>query len=208
MSDQQISNKTPEMIDMVFDLDGGTLPATYPFALWAALIRRVPELAEERLVGVLPLRGTANSERILLPKRTKLVMRLPTTLADHTAARLTGYQLDIAENTLHLGDAKERPIYPYPTIHAQLVTGTSDEVLFVKHINKQLGEMQIKGNLICGKRQNINGDEQSIQGYSLVIHDLTPGASLQLQFAGLGESRQFGCGIFVPYKVISGLSAA
>ncbi len=191
---------------MVFDLDGGTLPATYPFALWEALIRRVPELAEEKLVGVLPLRGTANSERILLPKRSKLVMRLPTALAEHAAARLTGQQLDITGSTLRLGDAKVRPIYPYPTIHAQLVTGTSDEVLFVEHINTQLGKMQIKANLICGKRHSINGDQRSLQGYSLVIHDLTPGASLQLQFAGLGEGRQFGCGIFVPYKVISGLS--
>lgn len=196
------------MIDMVFDLDGGTIPATYPFALWAALIRRVPELSEQRLVGVLPLRGTANSERILLPKRSKLVMRLPTILAEHTATRLTGQQLDLAGSTLRLGAAKERPIQPYPTIHAQLVTGISDEVLFVEHINTQLGEMKIKGNLICGKRHTINGDRQSLQGYSLVIHDLTPMASLQLQFSGLGEGRQFGCGIFVPYKVISGLSAA
>ncbi len=208
MPDQRIFDTLPEMIDMVFDLDGGTIPATYPFALWAALIRRVPELSEQRLVGVLPLRGTANSERILLPKRSKLVMRLPTILAEHTATRLTGQQLDLAGSTLRLGAAKERPIQPYPTIHAQLVTGISDEVLFVEHINTQLGEMKIKGNLICGKRHTINGDRQSLQGYSLVIHDLTPMASLQLQFSGLGEGRQFGCGIFVPYKVISGLSAA
>jgi CRISPR-associated protein Cas6 len=198
----------PDMIDMVFDLDGGTLPATYPFPLWAALIRRVPELAEQRLVGVLPLRGTTNNERILLPKRSKLVMRLPTILAERTAARLTGQQFDITGSTLRLGAAKERTIQPYPTIHAQLVAGISDEVLFMKHISTQLGEMQIKGNLICGKRHTLNGDQQSIQGYSLVIHDLTPSASLQLQCAGLGEGRQFGCGIFVPYKEISGLSAA
>lgn len=205
---KRMPDNPPEMIDMVFDLDGGTLPATYPFALWAALIRRVPELAEERLVGVLPLRGTGSSEGMMLPKRSKLVMRLPTILAKHTAASLTGQQLDIAGSILRLGTAKERPIQAHPTIHAQLVAGISDEVLFVKHISTQLDEMQIKGNLICGKRHTINGEQQSLQGYSLVIHDLTPSASLQLQFAGLGEGRQFGCGIFVPYKVISGLSAA
>jgi CRISPR-associated protein Cas6 len=201
-----MTDRIPEMIDMMFDLDGGTLPPAYPFALWAALLRRVPELAEEIFVGVLPLRGTANNERLLLPKRAKLVMRLPTTLAEHTATRLTGQQLDIAGSTLHLGAAKTRPILPHPTIHAHLVTGISDEVLFVKHINAQLVEMKIKGKLICGKRSTINNDQQSIHGYSLVVHDLNPEASLQLQFAGLGENRQFGCGIFVPYKVISGLS--
>lgn len=190
----------------MFDLDGGTLPTAYPFALWAALLRQVPELAEEKFVGVLPLRGSVHNERLLLSKRAKLVMRLPTTLADHTATRLTAQSLDIAGNTLRLGAAKIRPILPYPTIHAHLVTGISDEVLFVEHINTQLGEMKIKGKLICGKRSAINNDQQSIQGYSLVVHDLKPEASLHLQFVGLGENRQFGCGIFVPYKVISGLS--
>jgi CRISPR-associated protein Cas6 len=200
-----MTDKTPEMIDIVFDLDGGTLPAAYPFALWAALIHSVPQLAEEQLVGILPLRGTANSEGLLLPKRAKLVMRLPTRLADLAATRLPGQQLDIAGRAVRAGAAKTRPIHPFPTIHAQLVTGTNDEVLFVEHINAQLGEMKIKGKLICGKRRTIKDDTQSIHGYSLVVHDLRPEASLHLQFIGLGESRQFGCGIFVPSKVISGL---
>src|SRR4030067_490848 len=126
-------NNIPRMIDMVFDLDGGTLPATYPFALWAALIHLVPQLAEEKSVGVLPLSATEN-------------------------------------------------------------------------IKKQLGELSITGKLICGRRLTINGGQNPIQGYSLVLHDLKAEASLQLQYLGLGEDRQFGCGIFIPYKVISGLS--
>ena len=201
-----MTDTTPEMIDIVFDLDGGTLPTAYPFALWAALIHRVPRLAEEKLVGILPLRGTGNNEGLLLPKRAKLVMRLPITLSEHTAAHMTGQQLDIGGHSIRIGAAKTRPIHPYPTIHAQLVAGISDEVLFVENINAQLDEMRIKGKLICGKRRAINDDQQSMQGYSLVVHDLKPEASLQLQFVGLGEGRQFGCGVFVPYKVISGLS--
>ena len=200
-----MTDKTPEMVDIVFDLDGGTIPAAYPFALWAALTRHVPQLAEEKSVGVLQLRGTGNSEGLLLPKRAKLAMRLPTTLADLAAARLTGQPLDITGCTIRLGAAKTRPIHPHPTIHAHLVTGANDEVLFVEHINALLGEMKIKGKLICGKRRAISDDHQSIHGYSLVVHDLRPEASLHLQFVGLGESRQFGCGIFVPSKVISGL---
>lgn len=191
---------------MVFDLDGGMLPAAYPFALWEALKYRVPRLAEEKSIGVLPLRGTSNNEGLLLPKRAKLVMRLPTTLADHAATRLTGQRFDIAGQTVRMGTVKSRPILPFPTIHAQLVTGASDEVLFVEHINAQLGAMRIKGKLICGKHRTLSDDSQMMQGYSLVVHDLRPEASLHLQFAGLGEGHQFGCGIFVPSKVISGLS--
>jgi len=191
---------------MVFDLDGGTLPAAYPIALWAALLRHVPQLADEKLIGVLPLRATENKEGILLTKRTKLVLRLPKILADPIAAHLTGSTLQISAISLQIGKCKPRAIHPYPTIHAQQVTGASDEVLFMDDIRKQLGEMGIAAKLICGKRSIIKSDQQSTHAYSLVVHDLKPEDSLQLQYAGLGESRQFGCGIFIPYKVISGLS--
>ena len=190
---------------MVFDLEGGTLPAAYHIALWDALLRHVPQLAEEKLVGVLPLRSTVNSQGMLLAKRAKLVMRMPTAIAE-SAASLTGQQLDIAGSAMRVGSAKTRMIQPYPTIHAQLVTGSSDEVLFVEDIKKQMEELGVTGKLICGKRLTINNGQRSIHGYSLVLHDLKPEASLQLQYMGLGVDRQFGCGIFVPYKVITGLS--
>jgi len=201
-----MNEQIPQMTDMLFDLEGVSLPSAYPFALWEALIEHAPELAEENSVGVLPLRGTGNRDGLLLSKRAKMVMRLPIALADKIAARLTGHDLDITGRRIRLGAAKARPIFPFPTVHAELVTGAKDEVLFVQQINEQLGEMGIKGNLICGRRRNIGDESQSIQGYSLVIHDLKAEASLQLQFAGLGTDRRFGCGIFVPSKVISGLS--
>ena len=194
------------MVDLMFDLAGGTLPSAYPFALWAALLRHVPQLEEEKSVGILPLRGTINSEGLLLSRRAKLVVRLPATLAANASSRLTDQQLDIDGNIIRLGAAKTRTIQPYPTIHAQLVTGGSDEVLFTDDIKRQLGELDISGKLICGKRLGINGCPKSILGYSLVLHDLKAEASLQLQYLGLGDERHFGCGIFVPYKVISGLS--
>jgi hypothetical protein len=49
-----------------------------------------------------------------------------------------------------------------------------------------------------------NGD-RAIKGRSLVLHDLNPEGSLSVQYIGLGKGRHLGCGIFVPYKVISGL---
>ncbi len=194
------------MIDVVFDLDGGTLPAAYRFLLWAALLRHVPRLAEEKLVGVLPLRSAVNSQGMLLAKRAKLVMRMPTILAGETVSGVAGQQLDIAGSAMRVGAAKERTIQPYPTIHAQLVTGSSDEVQFVEDIRNQMENLGVTGKLICGKRVSLSGGQRTIEGYSLVLHDLKPEASLHLQYAGLGDDRQFGCGIFVPYKVITGLS--
>jgi CRISPR-associated protein Cas6 len=193
------------MVDLTFDLEGGTIPASYRSALWRALQRHAPQLSEEKLVGVLPLRSSANSQGILLSKRAKLIIRMPTELAESAAARITGQNLDIAGSTIRVGSAKSRPIQPYPTIHAQ-VAGPNDEVLFVEDIRKQMKELGVTGKLICGKSFTINDDQRSIHGYSLVLHDLKPEASLQLQYAGLGDERHFGCGIFVHYKVITGLS--
>jgi len=195
----------PEMIDVVFDLEGGVIPAAYRSALWNALQQLAPQLAKDRHVGVLPLKLSASSQGMLLAKRAKLIIRMPTGLAETSTSRLTGRHLDITGSTIHLGSAKIRPIQPYPTIHA-LVAGSSEEVVFVEDIRKQMRELGVTGNLICGKSFTINDDQRTIHGYSLVLHDLKPEASLQLQYAGLGDERRFGCGIFVHYKVITGLS--
>ena len=196
----------PEMIDLMFELQGETLPVTYRSVLWNALLGQLPWLAEEKLVGVLPLQSTINSQSILLAKRSMLAIRIPTTLAESVMTGLTGKQFDISGSALRLGKAKTRQIQPYPTIHSHLVTGSSDEVLFVDEIREQMEALGVAGKLICGKRVTVDNGQRSIQGYSLVLHDLKPDASLLLQYAGLGIDRQFGCGIFIPYKVITGLS--
>lgn len=207
-----MANVVPEMIDLAFDLDGGILPADYPFALWAEIVRHAPQLAQEKLAGVLPLRTAESNEGLLLAKRAKLVLRIPATLAGCAAACLSGKRLKVAvhskqpgEGSLLLSEGRLHKILPYPTLHAQLVTGASDELTFTESVNSQLGGMGIAGKLICGKRRILAGVRQTIHGFSLVIHDLNPEASLQLQYAGLGEERRFGCGIFVPHKAISGL---
>ena len=192
------------MIDMAFDASGETLPPDYPFALWAELVQRVPQLAADESVGVLPLRTAESGGDMLLPKRAKLVLRLPQTLMQ-AAAALSGARLDISGSALLLGTGQPRQIQPHPTLHAQLVTGADDEVAFLEEMRVTLGAMGIEAGLICGRRKTLADDSHSLTGYSLVVHDLRPGASLLLQGDGMGEGRCFGCGIFLPYKVISGL---
>ncbi len=193
-----------EMIDVVFDISGGTLPATYPFALWNALVRHVQALETDASVGVLPLRTAASETGMLLPKRAKLVLRLPATFVTQSDA-LSGQQLDIEGNTLQLGNGKLRQIQPHSTLHAHLVVADEDEVRFLANVATRLAELNIAGKLLCGMRNSMQAPDRAIHGYSLVIHDLKPDASLRLQYTGLGADRKFGCGIFVPYKVISDL---
>lgn len=200
MMDQEPS----AMIDMVFELKGDVLPTSYPFALWDELVRCAPQLAHDDLVGIVPLRTVQSGENMLLPKRTKLTIRLPQARAE-IASGLTGRELDISGNTLCLGACQPRPIQPHPTLHAQLVIGIDDEAGFLKAIQADLDAMSIQGRLICGRRQTLSDSSHTLIGHSLVIYDLAPAASLHLQNAGLGAGRQFGCGIFIPYKIISGL---
>lgn len=199
-----MTDAVSEMVDAVFDVSGGILPATYPFALWDALVRCIPALEQDGSVGVIPLRTAASEAGMLLPKRAKLALRLPAALAGHSDA-LSGQQLDIESGTLQLGSGKLRRIQAYPTLHAHLVIGAEDEVEFLQDVTARLDELGIAGKLLCGMRNSLVAPERAIRGYSLVIHDLKADASLRLQYTGLGAERRFGCGIFVPYKAITDL---
>ena len=193
-----------DMIDVVFDLDGGTVPGNYPYLLWDELLRCLPWLKDENETGVHPLRGSASGENILLSKRTKLILRIPAERVSQIEA-LSGQRLNIAGNTLVVGKAKQRQLQAATTLHANIVESNLSEVEFLIEMKRQLHDMNVPCNLICDKHRKISGSKQTINGFGLVLHDLKLPISLQIQNTGLGGSRRFGCGIFVPFKAISGL---
>ena len=194
----------PEMTDVVFELKGHSVPADYVFALWREVVRILPWLEDEKFAGIHPLKVAASGEEMLLPQRAKLVLRLPSARASQ-AGHLSGQELHVGSSVLRVGEAGERPLQAYPTLHAQLVASDCNEEVFVAGVVSELGELNISCKWICGKRHAIKGAEGAIAGYSLVVHDLKPHDSLHMQQYGLGGQRHFGCGIFVPYKTITGL---
>lgn len=197
-----MSNVEITMLDLVFDLAGESLPMHYPFPLWEELTRLAPELARHEQVGILPLKAAESQDRLLLARRAKLVLRLPQGLAE-AAAPLEGAKLEVGGSTLALGSMKVRELQPYPTLHAPLAAGSADETEFMEAVRARFQVLGISANTICGMRRTLSDGRQSISGYSLVVHNLGPEASLLLQCEGMGEGRRYGCGIFVPYKVIS-----
>lgn len=196
--------EAPNMIDVVFDLDGSSVPESYPFALWSEVIRCLPWLKDEINAGILPLRGSASGDNTLLSKRSKLVLRVPAERAVQ-AHQLSGQRLDIDGSILLVGKGKERPLQATTTLHAYLVESNLGEIEFLADMKQKLQAMNIPCNLICDKHRKVRGATQTLSGFGLVLHDLKPAASLQIQSAGLGGARHFGCGIFVPFKAISGL---
>ncbi len=199
-----MKNNVKEMIDVSFDLKGTQLPSGYQFALWRELVRSLPWLEDEPSAGLLPMRGLSGGEGLSLPQRARLMLRLPAASLEQ-AGKLSGQQLQLESGLLQVGAARERVLQPCNTLHAHLVEGVEQELEFIDQIAGDLDELGIDCKWICGKRASITGSGQSINGYSLVLHDLKPDASLQLQYLGLGGNRHYGCGIFVQYKAISGL---
>jgi CRISPR-associated protein Cas6 len=195
-----------EMMDVVFDLSGTHVPEGYPFALWAAIVDFLPGLNEVQNAGILPLRGSASGETTLLSRRTKLILRVPASFAAQTLL-LSKKQITIGDCELLIGAGKERPILAAPTLHAHIVESVLSEVDFLTEMHSQLKHLDISANLICDKHRKISSASKTISGFGLVVHDLKPHASLQIQHFGLGGSRHFGCGLFVPFKVISGLDS-
>lgn len=202
--DQASAESTREIIDIVFDLDAAQVPRDYPFELWSEIVQSLVWLKEEKNVGILPLRGSVSGDNLLLSKRTKLILRIP---SDHAgqAARLTGQKLKIGSNILLVGAGKGRALHTATTVHSTLVESSLGEVEFLADMKNKLQALNITCNLICDKYRKISSGKQTITGYGLVLHDLKPQASLLIQRTGLGGARQYGCGIFVPFKAISGL---
>ncbi|MFH2140657.1 MAG: type I-MYXAN CRISPR-associated protein Cas6/Cmx6 [Pseudomonadota bacterium] len=192
------------VIELSFDLHGESIPADYPHKLWDALLRIAPALAASEEVGVIPLRGPNNNGELLLPNRAKLALRLPLALLD-AALALSEQELQIGSVTVRLGKGKTRELQPYSTLHAHLVVGPADELEFMAMVDTALAALDVRSKLICGRHHSLNSDQQEISGFSLVMHDLKDEDSLRVQYAGMGTGRNLGCGIFVPYKVISGL---
>ncbi len=193
-----------EMTDVRFDLEGRFVPEGYAFPLWGEVTRILPELQDFELAGILPLKGAASGEGLLLPRRAKLALRIPTSFV-RNALELSGKTLDIEGNPLHVGTGNPREIEAYPTLRSQFVASEKIETDFLKEVETQLEKLEVSCKWICGRRQTLRNGETVLSGYSLAVHDLKPPASIRLQQAGLGNYRRFGCGLFVPHKTIAGL---
>lgn len=192
------------MIDVVFDLEGSAVPEYYPYLLWEELVRCLPWLKNDESAGVHPLRGSVSGQAFLLAKRSKLILRVAAE-DEARVAPLSGQKLKVGGNELAVGKSKTRPLQAANTLHAWMVESDLGEVEFMAEVKKQLQSAGVSCNLICDKHRVISDGKRTLQGFGLVLHDLKPQASIQVQQSGLGGARHLGCGIFVPFKAITGL---
>lgn len=198
---------TPRLIDLQFELTGSTIPADNAQMLCDALLGVLPWLGEDPGSGIQHLKGAATNsgDTVLnINRRTRLFMRVPKTRVDDMQ-RLIGEQLDLGGHALRIGSFKTRAFSPFANIYAHFVdTGSATEEQFVQDVMRELdSRFQLRCGFICGKQQTLQSASGPLFGHSLMLHDVPPHKSLQLQDEGLGRNRLLGCGIFIPHKSIA-----
>ncbi len=198
---------TPHQIDLQFDLVGSTIPAENAQSLLDAMQSILPWLGEDPGSGIQHLKGAQTNtgdHTLNINRRTKMFVRVPKSRVDDMR-KLVGQTLDLAGHALQIGEFKTREFAPFANIYAHFVdTGSSTEEQFVQDVMRELdGHFRLRCGFICGKRQTLQSASGIIYGYSLMLHDVPPHKSLQLQDEGLGRNRLLGCGIFIPHKSIA-----
>ena len=197
----------PGMIDLQFDLSGATIPADNAQMLADALTHLLPWLSTTPGVGIQHLKGaeTNTGDTVFnINRRTKLFMRIPQSRVDEMRT-LINQTLDLQGHVLTIGSFKTRIFSPFANIYAHFVdTGGASEEQFVQDVMRELdGHFQLRCGFICGKQQTLQSASGPLFGYSLMLHDVPPHKSLQLQDEGMGRNRLLGCGIFIPHKSIA-----
>ena len=198
---------TPHMIDLQFDLVGTTIPADNAQLLADALQRLLPWMGDDGGTGIQHLKGAETNSgdaTLNINRRTKLYVRVPKARVDDMQ-QLVGRTFDLAGHALRIGGFKTREFSAFANIYAHFVdTGGATEEQFVQDVMHELdGHFQLRCGFICGKRQTLQSASGPIHGYSLMLHDVPPHKSLQLQDEGMGRNRLLGCGIFIPHKSIA-----
>ncbi len=190
-----------EMMDAVFPLDGEVLLRDHAQALQQALCAQLPWLGTDSLAGIHPVKVVHGSEdQALLSRRARLLLRVGARRVDELMA-LAGFDLDVAGHRLRLGVPHRRELRPHATLYAyKMAADSADEMMFMTAVHRELAQLAIGGEPVCGKRQRMLVSGRVLDTFSLMLHELPPEQSLRLQQRGLGPHRLLGCGIFVPHK--------
>lgn len=209
------SYQVPEdVVDLQFKITCPRIPVDHGRALGEALSEVLPWLGEEPLAGVHNLHGAESGngwerpsdarEVVYLSKRTPLVLRLPAGRT-HAARSLSGTYHSVRGHPLQIGEPKQRLLSKAGTLYARHVLGPAgaDEDAFQQWAIAQLRALPVVfSKILCGRSHRIDTPSGERLSWSLMVAGLSPPDAVRLQQQGLGPYREFGCGLFIPYKAV------
>lgn len=209
--------------DLAFSIQCRQLPVDHLHALSSALQQVIPGLVKDGIgIHEIHIAGSQNGwERpdpelgqYLIPsRRTRLSLRVAKDRVEEISGKLQNLTLSTTSFKLTLGNVKNRPIRHSDTLYARHVlmqdkAEEQDENLFLEHMATELETRGIHvKKALCGKINHINTADSPLVTRSLMIADLSPGESINLQQQGLGKHLHLGCGLFLPMKGIQHLTA-
>ena len=188
-------------VDLIFPLSGRFLPRDHAQALKDALCRVWPWLEAEPLAGVQGIKLVPGLEaQAMLSGRAKLLLRLSRERATELMSA-AAIDLQVAGQALRLDVPHVRELVPHTTLYAyHVASADADEVAFMATVVRDLAELGVGGERVCGKSQRLTLASGTVPTFSLMLHGLAPEPSLHLQQHGIGPHRLLGCGIFIPHK--------
>lgn len=205
-----------DVVNVLFAIDCKRLPVDHAYALSEALCGAVPWLREDPTVAVhtVHMAGSQNGWQrpehgtdrfLLLPRRTKLTIRVPKARVTALLDALQGTTLLVAGAALTIGEGKLKGLSKEPTLFARYVATHPDEAEddFLRRTAAELCALEVRvRKALCGKDTLLSTPQGLISTRSLLLADLSPEESVRLQQQGLGPYRAMGCGIFIPHKGI------
>lgn len=204
-----------EVVDLAFRVQCKSLPFDHAYALSQALTQKLPWLPDDARAGIHLIQGAESGngwirgdqpdDLVYLSRRTRFYLRVPSERSAE-AMELVGARLHVGGNEMVLGECQVRPLSVLTTLSAKyvLIPGADEsEESFLQGALKLLqgGGIRVK-KMLSGRSHLFRFPSGVVHTRSLMVDGLSVEDSLKLQRDGLGPSRHFGFGIFLPHKGI------
>ncbi len=207
---------TAKMTDVVFRIDCRQLRVDHAAALANAVCEIAPQIKDSICSGIHPIHvaGSQNgwerpedgAEFLLLSRRTRFRVRTESAGAEQLMAELNGVTLSVDGLPLQINAGQVRPLTPQHTLFSRYAyfeaeNDIEDESAFVQQIVDHCRSIEFSPTkILCGRMHSINTNEGVRKTRSVMLADVPPRASINLQDSGLGDGRTMGCGLLIPHK--------